>query len=87
MQALIDQAKHAAIIAELTRSCSNMTRSSGECGLNQVRLQRARKLLLAGKSVAEAAGESGFYDQSRLTHLFKRAYGVTPARYANLTNL
>ncbi len=52
--------------------------------INQVRLQRARKLLLAGQSVAVAATESGFYDQSRLSHLFKRAYGVTPARYAHL---
>jgi AraC-like DNA-binding protein len=55
--------------------------------INQVRLQRARKLLLAGHSVGVAAGESGFYDQSRLSHLFKRAYGVTPARYAHLANL
>jgi AraC-like DNA-binding protein len=50
--------------------------------INQVRLQHARKLLLAGQTVAEAAAESGFYDQSRLTRLFRRAYGVTPALYA-----
>ncbi|MGB6987223.1 MAG: AraC family transcriptional regulator [Candidatus Aquilonibacter sp.] len=64
-----------------------------ECGmpphayLNQVRLQQARRLLLAGRTAAEAAAASGFYDQSRLNHLFKRAYGVTPARYAHLINL
>jgi AraC-like DNA-binding protein len=55
--------------------------------LNQVRLQHARKLLLAGRSAVEAAIESGFYDQSRLTNLFKRAYGVTPAQYAHLARL
>jgi AraC-like DNA-binding protein len=55
--------------------------------LNQVRLQNARKLLLAGGSVSEAAAESGFYDQSRLNRFFKRAYGVTPSRYARLLRL
>ena len=52
--------------------------------INQVRLQNARKLLLAGTTAAVAAVESGFYDQSRLNHLFKRCYGVTPAVYARL---
>jgi AraC-like DNA-binding protein len=55
--------------------------------INQVRLQHARKLLLAGRNAGEAATESGFYDQSRLNRLFKRAYGVTPARYAHLARL
>lgn len=55
--------------------------------LNQLRLQHARKLLLAGRTAAEAAAESGFYDQSRLNKLFRRAYGVTPARYAHLVRL
>ena len=52
--------------------------------INQVRLQNARKLLLAGTTAAVAAVESGFYDQSRLNQLFKRCYGVTPAVYARL---
>jgi AraC-like DNA-binding protein len=52
--------------------------------INQLRLQHARKLLLAGHNVTEAAAESGFYDQSRLNKFFRRAYGVTPAHYANL---
>ena len=55
--------------------------------LNQVRLQHARRLLLEGRTAGEAAAESGFYDQSRLNHLFKRSYGVTPARYAHLADL
>ena len=55
--------------------------------INQVRLQHARKLLLAGRSAVAAASESGFYDQGRLNYFFKRSYGVTPARYANLISL
>lgn len=55
--------------------------------VNQLRLQHARKLLLAGRTAAEAASESGFYDQSSLNKLFRRAYGVTPARYAHLIRL
>jgi AraC-like DNA-binding protein len=55
--------------------------------INQLRLQHARKLLLAGCTATEAAAESGFYDQSRLNKLFRRAYGVTPAHYANLASL
>jgi AraC-like DNA-binding protein len=55
--------------------------------LNQTRLQHARKLLLAGRTAMDAAIESGFYDQSRLNNLFKRAYGVTPAQYAHLGRL
>jgi AraC-like DNA-binding protein len=55
--------------------------------INQLRLQHARKLLLAGRNGTEAAAESGFYDQSRLSKFFRRAYGVTPAHYANLASL
>jgi glutathionyl-hydroquinone reductase len=33
MQALIDQAKHASIIATSPRPCSNFVRLSGKCGL------------------------------------------------------
>lgn len=54
--------------------------------INQVRLQNARKLLMSGRSAADSAAESGFYDQSRLNALFKRVYGVTPGRYAHLVS-
>lgn len=55
--------------------------------INQVRVQHARKLLVAGWKASEAAIESGFYDQSKLNRLFKRSYGVTPAHYAHLARL
>ncbi len=49
--------------------------------LLQRRLARARALLEAGEAPAAVASATGFTDQSHLTHRFRRAYGVTPARY------
>lgn len=51
---------------------------------NQLRLLEAKRLIDAGQKPAEAAVSAGFYDQSHLTHLFKRAYGITPGAYAAL---
>lgn len=44
-------------------------------------LDRARGMMRAGMSLAEAALEAGFADQSHMTRLFKRAYGLTPASW------
>lgn len=52
--------------------------------LNQVRLGAARRSLAAGRSATDAAIEAGFYDQSVLTKMFKRAFGITPREYAHL---
>ncbi|WP_327352209.1 helix-turn-helix transcriptional regulator [Streptomyces sp. NBC_01304] len=46
------------------------------------RVDRARRLLLAGRPAGEVAREAGFYDQSHLTRHFKRLIGVPPGRYA-----
>lgn len=46
--------------------------------LNQIRLERAKQLLFAGRPVAAVAYETGFTDQSHLTRRFKQVYGVTP---------
>jgi AraC family transcriptional regulator len=44
-----------------------------------MRLERARRLLEApGITVAVVARQAGFADQSHLTRLFKREYGITP---------
>ncbi|MFJ4270429.1 AraC family transcriptional regulator [Streptomyces coelicoflavus] len=45
------------------------------------RVDRARRLLLAGRAPADVAGATGFYDQAHLTRHFKRLVGVTPGRY------
>ncbi|HVW45011.1 MAG TPA: AraC family transcriptional regulator [Amycolatopsis sp.] len=47
----------------------------------QLRLRAARRMLVAGRSPADAAAGSGFADQSHLTRWFKRYYGVTPGTF------
>ena len=49
--------------------------------LIQKRVDHARRLLLAGLSIADAGLEAGFTDQSHLTRAFKRIVGVTPGCY------
>jgi AraC-like DNA-binding protein len=49
--------------------------------LTQVRLEQAKAALLAGKSAAEVAQNTGFADQSHLIRLFKRYTGTTPNKY------
>lgn len=46
------------------------------------RLDRARRLLLAGERAADVAVAVGFHDQAHLTRHFRRLLGVSPAAYA-----
>ncbi|QRI64304.1 AraC family transcriptional regulator [Shinella sp. PSBB067] len=48
------------------------------------RLERAKGLIAAGESIAEAAFASGFADQAHLNRHFKKALGMTPGRFAAL---
>lgn len=48
----------------------------------QLRIERAKALLLRGVSLAQVAQMTGFYDQSHLGQHFKRLVGITPGRYA-----
>ncbi|MFT4242024.1 MAG: AraC family transcriptional regulator [Acidovorax sp.] len=50
----------------------------------QRQMQLARRLILAGYSVAHAAVMAGFVDQSHLTRRFVACYGFTPGAIANL---
>ena len=50
--------------------------------LNQMRLVAAKRLLREGRSPGEAAAAVGFFDQSHLNRVFKRAYGITPGVFA-----
>jgi len=49
------------------------------------RLALARAAIESGRSLAQAAAETGFADQSHMTRQFKRTYGMTPARWMALT--
>lgn len=57
------------------------------CGLTphqfqiQCRVRRAQRLLQEGKSVVEAAYETGFYDQSHFDRCFRRIVRLTPNEY------
>ncbi|WP_369246724.1 helix-turn-helix domain-containing protein [Streptomyces sp. R41] len=46
-----------------------------------LRLQRARRLLAAGRSQAETAAACGFYDQAHLSGEFKTMTGCTPREF------
>jgi AraC-like DNA-binding protein len=51
--------------------------------LLQRRLALARRLVRAGRELAEAAMAAGFFDQSHLSRCFVRQFGVPPKRYAS----
>jgi AraC-like DNA-binding protein len=48
------------------------------------RLQQARRMIRAGESLAGIAAATGFTDQSHLNRHFKKAFGLTPGRWAAL---
>jgi AraC-like DNA-binding protein len=49
------------------------------------RLERAKRLIAAEASLADAAAASGFADQAHMTRQFKKAYGVSPGQWRALT--
>jgi AraC-like DNA-binding protein len=50
--------------------------------LVQRRIDLARRLIAGGTRLADAAAASGFSDQSHMTGIFVRKYGLSPASYA-----
>lgn len=45
------------------------------------RISAARRLLRKGTPIGQVAAETGFYDQTHMTHQFKRSLGLTPGQY------
>jgi AraC-like DNA-binding protein len=50
----------------------------------QLRVERAKRLVLRGRSVTDAGHEAGFFDLSHFSRHFKRYVGVAPGAYARL---
>jgi AraC-like DNA-binding protein len=49
--------------------------------LTMRRLDAVRRMLLAGSSLASAAADAGFADQSHMTRHFVKTFGLTPGRW------
>lgn len=49
--------------------------------LTQIRLRRAKELLMGGMGAAEIALTIGFFDQSHFINQFRRQFGVTPGAF------
>lgn len=71
---------------QLLRGFSRMTGLTPHAYLVQRRLQKARKLIANGVPLADAAHAAGFADQSHMTRLFVRTYGMSPGVYAAAMN-
>lgn len=53
--------------------------------LTMRRLERVRQRLHEGSTLADAAADAGFSDQSHMTRHFKRSYGVSPGQWLKLS--
>ena len=67
---------------QLVRGFSKVTGLTPHAYLVQRRLQHARRLIAAGTALSDAALSCGFADQSHMTRLFVRTYGMSPGIYA-----
>ncbi|MEV5428329.1 AraC family transcriptional regulator [Streptomyces sp. NPDC052701] len=67
--------------AHLVRAFSGAYGIAPHQYLMSLRVGRARRLLLEGRSPGRVAAATGFYDQAHLTRHFRRLVGVTPGRY------
>ncbi|WP_175903358.1 AraC family transcriptional regulator [Burkholderia seminalis] len=54
--------------------------------LTMRRLDTVRRMLLAGISLATAAADAGFADQSHMTRHFLKTFGLTPGRWLQIAD-
>jgi AraC-like DNA-binding protein len=55
--------------------------------LTQLRIRRAKELLVAGVTPSDVASRVGLYDQSALNRHFRRIVGTTPGQFAKRSTL
>ncbi|WP_028102152.1 AraC family transcriptional regulator [Pseudoduganella violaceinigra] len=67
---------------QLVRSFSRNTGFTPHAFLLHRRILLARRLIAGGMALADAAAASGFADQSHMTRVFTRKYGVAPGAFA-----
>lgn len=67
---------------QVLRGFSRATGLTPHAYMIQRRLQLAKRLIAGGCDLADAASSSGFADQSHMTRLFVRTYGMSPGHYA-----
>jgi AraC-like DNA-binding protein len=67
---------------QLLRAVARATGLTPHAYLLQRRVQMARRLIEGGMGLAEAAVASGFADQSHMTRVFTRTFGLPPGAYA-----
>lgn len=67
---------------QLSRKLKNIADTSPAAFITQLRLEKARRLLLTSDAtIGEVAAQCGFDDPSYFTRTFKAAYGDTPKTY------
>ena len=67
---------------QVLRGFARATGLTPHAYLVQARIHIARRLIAQGMPLAEAAFASGFADQSHMTRVFVRKYGLSPRLYA-----
>jgi AraC-like DNA-binding protein len=67
---------------QVLRGFAKATGFTPQAYLMQRRLDLARRLIAKGTALADAAAASGFADQSHMTRLFVRKYGISPGAYS-----
>ena len=67
---------------QLVRQFARATGLTPHAYILQRRIETVRALLARGTALADAAAAGGFADQSHMTRIFIRTYGITPGAYA-----
>lgn len=72
--------------AHFAREFKRCTRWTPHAFVMERRVQRARQMIAAGRSIADSAFECGFADQAHLGRAFKKRFGITPSCFVHATN-